>query len=330
MKSYEKMAENVFRRISEYETLQKQKQKRRMQIAVPLVCLCLAAAIGIGGWQIGIGDPDLPAVSEPPVGSAAGDPGGLAQAESLTIPALELPKGSDGISADMIALVVYNGGIYTGAKVYSGAEAEAIETLLGEHLGYATGEITCFSSQEDYAADFSSTIRGDVYSVKGYSTDFRLCIPQSYQEDDGTTITFIYFLERLNGITITDGADLFGDRLGLMGRVASVEYQTYENWNNGDPENYVHSALQGVSSEQFDRFLAALYAAPFEYVYNRDSHFYDSSKRQQAFLYLHLNDGTVVGLRLFEDGYVGYQHMPWYFVKLPGEAFDPIFAACRS
>ena len=42
-----------------------------------------------------------------------------------------------------------------------------------------------------------------------------------------------------------------------------------------------------------------------------------------------LSDGTTVELRLIEGGYVGYQELGWYFVKMPGDVFDAVLAACQ-
>lgn len=47
----------------------------------------------------------------------------------------------------------------------------------------------------------------------------------------------------------------------------------------------------------------------------------------QGHLFCALSDGTTVELRLIEGGYVGYQELGWYFVKMPGETFEAVLAA---
>ena len=42
-----------------------------------------------------------------------------------------------------------------------------------------------------------------------------------------------------------------------------------------------------------------------------------------------MKDKTRVELRLFEGGYVGYQALGWYFVKMPGDIFDKIYEATK-
>lgn len=49
----------------------------------------------------------------------------------------------------------------------------------------------------------------------------------------------------------------------------------------------------------------------------------------QGHLFCALSDGTTVELRLIEGGYVGYQELGWYFVKMPGDVFDAVLAACQ-
>ena len=42
-----------------------------------------------------------------------------------------------------------------------------------------------------------------------------------------------------------------------------------------------------------------------------------------------MKDNTRIELRLFEGGYVGYQDLGWYFVKMPGEIFNRLYEASK-
>ena len=240
---------------------------------------------------------------------------------ALQIPPVELPEPDPMAEADMIAFVVYHGGIYTEAGWYRGAEAEAIHGLVGDWIGTGAGNIDEWSSEEAYAKDFAGTVAGDVYTVKGYSPDFRLCHLGEYTTADGKTEPWILFLERLNGISVSTGADVFSERLHLDGRVAGARYQSFEDWNL---VRGIYHPLALVP--ELDRFLAALNEGSFQYVYEEDPGFYRDS-RPQAIVYLDLEDGTTVTLRLIEGGWVGYESMPWYFIQIPEEVFRPVFAA---
>lgn len=243
---------------------------------------------------------------------------------ALQVPAMELPKNTDDtIAMDMIGLFIYQGRIYTQTSWYY--DDAAVRALVGEKLGTATGGIDEWSSQDAYATELAGTIAGDVYSVKGYDPQFRLCMQGSYENEDGSETQYVNFYENLNGIGLTTGADVFEERLQLRARWESVQYQTHLDWDY--TQNAYHD-LQ-ASDEEIAAFLNALAAGKFEYVHSENGDFYDAA-RAQTHLYFHQSDGTVVELRLFEDGYVGYQHLGWYFVKMPGAAFDAVFASCTE
>ena len=64
------------------------------------------------------------------------------QPEGVFIPAVELEEPSDGaVARSMIPLVVYKGHIYTQAEEYFGEDAKPLETLVGERIGTAKGNI---------------------------------------------------------------------------------------------------------------------------------------------------------------------------------------------
>jgi hypothetical protein len=247
---------------------------------------------------------------------------------AVYIPALELPKNTDGVEYDMICLFVYQGRIYTQAGWYYNEDVSAIIGLIGERIGYAKGNINEWSKQGEYAVEFAGSVRGDVYTVNGYSPEFRLCMMGEYTDDDGNHVQWLNFYENLNGIGLTYGSDLFGDRLQLRDNLEKIKYQEHDNWNNYSSLDYIFYDLTSVSDEGIAAFIDELYSNKFEYVYETVGidNFYQS---EQAHLYFQMNDSTVIEMRLFEGGYAGYQHLGWYFVKMPGKAFDSIFNACK-
>ncbi len=247
---------------------------------------------------------------------------------TLYVPAIELPEDFNPSSYAMRGLIVYNGHIYSQAQVYYDTDAEAIEDLVGDYLGHATDSIDEWSTREDYDTEFASTNTGDVYSVKGYDIGFRLCLVEKHTNESGGTVKEILFFERLNDIELSTGKDLFGDRLHIKDNWASARCQTYESWSD-DSYGIDFRELSGVTDQQINDFIEELYNAPFEYTYDTladDPDFYQSYRYQPP-LYLTMKDGTQVMLQLFEGGYVGYYHLNWYYVKMPGETFDAIFAA---
>lgn len=236
------------------------------------------------------------------------------------IPAIQLPKETNA-ELDMIGTLVYKGKIYTQAESYYDESVIDVEDLVGDYIGYAVGNLEEWSTQEDYATEFASTYTGDVYSVKGYDTNFRLCINVS---DDGGNKSLI-MLENLNGIYLNTGADLFETRLHLPNNWSNVHYLTHSNWDNG---NHNYMKMSGISNEEINAFIDELSSNDFVYMdYEETPNIYDVKK--QGHLFFEMKDGTTIELRLFEGGYVGYQSLGWYFVKMPSSTFESIFNACQ-
>ena len=225
------------------------------------------------------------------------------------VPAIELPEADAGVAVDMIACVVYNGAVYT-----QGGWLDSASALVGEYLGCATGGIDEWSDESEYSVEFAGTMSGELYAVKGYDPDFRICC----LNDDGSAM----LLERLNGISLDTGADLFETRLHLPERLESLTYLTHEDWNNAAR----HYRTPELSEEAVSDFLAELCAGQFVYTWETDRDIYE--RDVQGHLFFHMSDGATVELRLIEGGYVGYQGLGWYFVKMPGAAFDAVLAAC--
>lgn len=239
------------------------------------------------------------------------------------IPKIELPKESNALF-DMIGFVIYKGNIYTQAESFIGESAEKVDSLVGKRLGYAKGNIDEWSNQEAYAEEFAGSAIGDVYTVNGYDEDFCVCIRGSYKEDGKGEVEYIEFFENLNGIGLNTGKDLFGNRLKLEGNYDYLKYITHDNWNNDGWFNYNYLDLKDTTQVDIDEFIKELYNG--EFVNMENSNIYDNPSHH---IFVYMKDKTRIELRLFEGGYVGYQSLGWYFVKMPGDIFEKIYAATR-
>lgn len=308
------------------------KRAQRKKLGAVVACLCLCVAVGSVAW-FGIFRGNFAQIRYLLYnGNQAEKAAGTNEEKKsgVDIPAMELPELPEGASADMIGCLVYKGKVYTQAEFFEGDEIEQILPLIGKKLGTAKGTLDEWSSQKEYSQEFASTYNGDVFEVKGYSTDFRLCCIEEY--DDGGK--FIVFLEHLNGISLSKGEELYGERLRVKGEIRKILYQTHEDWNAGR-EKY-HS-LRGITDAQVDSFIDTLYEGEFVDVFQSAPEFYEEyrgdsfdEKYQQAHLYLEMKDNTVIEMRVFGSGYVDYGYMHgWYFVKVPEEAVKSILSACQ-
>ena len=247
--------------------------------------------------------------------------------QGLKVPAISLPEPKTWAMCDMIGTLVYNGGIYTQTdNMYMDLEAEQKEALLGEYLGHATLSIDEWSSFEEYSKEFASTYEGDVYSVKGYDPDFRVCV-RCEEEYDGKRHLSLFFLERLNDITLSSGYDLFEARLKVREKYVSCKWENHDDWDNA--RNIYHNLV--LDDEAWGKFMDMVDTYEFVCTWNPDtksSSIYRTDN--QIHLYIQLDDGLEVHMRLIEGGYVGYQGLNWYFVKIPEDIFNKVFEACKE
>ncbi|MCA0758044.1 hypothetical protein KP806_23575 [Paenibacillus sp. N4] len=236
---------------------------------------------------------------------------GAAAGAGVFLPKLQLPEQENAAAADMIGLIVYKGKIYTqtGSRIAPGKAAD----LRGAKLGRTKPAIDEWSSQDDFATEFASSVgEKDVYSVKGYESGFRI---MTYEEYEGKV--YAEFYECLNGIPVTSGADVFS-KLKLDGNVRSAVWETHDSWNYNKQE---YRELQ--AEDAIPAFLEALSAAqPIEQQTLQATGIYDNT--EQKILYLKLADETVVGIRLFEGRYVRYQNAHVFF-QLEEKAFDALW-----
>lgn len=166
---------------------------------------------------------------------------------TVTVPKIELPDETD-VMANIIGLIVYKGNIYTQSA--TSITPEVAKQLRGNQLGRTKSGIHERSTSSDYTELASTIGEMDVFSVKGYDTDFRI---MSYLEMDGQI--FAEFYEHLNNITISKGKDIIG-KLNLIDHIGSVKWQNFNSRNNSAN---TFTVLQ--VNQILERFITALYEA---------------------------------------------------------------------
>ncbi len=304
--------------------------KRVLRWGALAACLCLAAlAVYLGGTEVfrwgkpvRYANASSSSLASAPAGTENTEPapspavtvGTESAPEGVYIPAVELPEG-DAAAACMVPLVVCSGGVYVEAGSWRGEDARTLDALTGDYLGEAVGTLDPWSGEEAWAQEFAGTVSGPIHAVKGYDTDFRICLRQEYVDENGEPGLWIQYLERLNGVTLHTGAELFEDRLRLRGRVTGIRWQDWESWYYSTGE----TRDAALAPETWDAFLEEL---------DRGEFVKSKSISRETNLYLRLEDGLTVRLRLLAGGYVSYPPLRGAFVKMPGEIFDTVYAAC--
>lgn len=209
----------------------------------------------------------------------------------VEIPAIELIEES--IYGMTISLFVYNGKVYMLSATRIGLQEG--KALLGEKVGTTKGNLDEWSEEREFNEEFASTIgEQDVFTVKGYRSDFRL---MTYNTADGAL-----FYEQLNGITVATGEDVFG-KLKMAGNVVGAEYQTFSEadrnanqYRKVDDKDAVNQFVENLNeTKPFRRSTSTL---PLN----------DNTKNDEGFrdVIVHLKDGSSVRLFVLKHGFVYY------------------------
>ncbi len=215
---------------------------------------------------------------------------GSAAPDGVTIPPEEVTLGrTDGIEVDMSAFFIYNGHCYAECGYVENGE------LVGDYVGTATGMIDEWTPEDGYV-ELAGSVNGDFYTVNGYDPSFMLCMRSSGDEN------WTQLFTSSTGITLTDGGDIYDERLHIKGRVVSARYRTWSDYFYGN------EIYEDVDMETVNSLIDALCSAPC--VLTSDVPLPpDAStiwKTAEGILYLTLDDSLPVELYTFSGGYVMY------------------------
>ena len=191
----------------------------------------------------------------------------------------------------------YNGSMYTSSYVLSSpakAEIDAFADGIKESKLAAvySNRDEFWSEDSSKLSDVDGNINGTICSAAGYDEDFRICVcyERYIEPTDETYYGFIVF-DKLNGITVSKGSDLFKDRLHLdeyteVRILNSDENGDYEEKLSGDFSELVQAMLNG-------RFIEA----------DQDTR-ESFSKRESYTFVFYTETGLGTYVSVYPDGYV--------------------------
>jgi hypothetical protein len=322
-----KTDDQMKKRIEQNVNVQRQSTKRPRKSLYIAASVVVAASIGLAAptvWQQW-GGTTAPA-KETALNSGEVNQGKVTKGKTaiktensnivpVEIPKTELPSNDKNVKADMIGLVVYHGNVYTeSATTVDGADALS---LRGEKLGKTTGGIHERSGEDDYKELASTIGTADIYTVKGYDSDFRI---MSYTEIDGQVYAQLF--DKTNGISVSGLSDLLG-KLNMKDHVTAAQWESFDSWNNG-----LQQLQQFPVDDSLNNFIDALsLAAPVAASPELDERLYGREDRKM--IYLTLEDKTKVKLVLFgEEGMVRYGFAPVFF-KVEQGAFQQFWNSLK-
>lgn len=316
-KAFGGISEDIIEEAGTETEAQRKSKKRRVVASAAALAACAALALVLWNPSGTAGGHTAQDGTQPPAESssdASPDNGVFEPAppyEGVYIPPdpmPEAPSAEQGVAADMVAFFIHGGRLYTQTGQY------ADPSLKDGYICSVTGDIDEWSGADEYV-EGASSIGGDVYSVRGYDTDFRLCM----DGPDGK----IEFYDCLSDVTLYSGADLFGELLHIESYVGAY-YVLDADWE----ENI--DARHELDTESLEAFVSLLLASPMQEwsVWSENGDIFDY-EYAEAHLCFELADGTTVPLRLFENGCVKYDGSALRVCAyMPGAIFDAVFDAC--
>ncbi|AZN41352.1 hypothetical protein [Paenibacillus albus] len=237
--------------------------------------------------------------------------------DAIYVPAIMPSESYDPNSlSDQYGLITYKGKVYirSGTKI----SREEAKSIRGDKLGRTT--LGWNSGVGPFGKELTTNIGElDIFTVRGYDRGFRIMI---YQEFDGGKI-WAEFYECLNGMKVRNGADVF-DQMKIIGHVQSAKWEALESWDYDK-----HEYKKFRPDKNLTRFLKSLRdAKPIKQEVVQEQGVFENG--EQKFIYIKLEDGSEVSLRLFKDG--NYVYYPVYYVasvglfyKMDQAAFDSLW-----
>ncbi len=192
----------------------------------------------------------------------------------------------------------YNNSIYTSSYEISSTEKSDIEAFAegikeSGLAGVCSNRAVFWSEDPGMLSHTDDSINGTIYSMTDYDEDFRVCVQyERYIEPMNETYYGFIVFDKLNGIIVNKGSDLFKDRLHLDEyseiRIMHINEngETYEETLSGDCSEFVQAIMEG-------KFIEADYDT-------RE----DFSKRESRTLIFYAENGLNTTVSVFPDGYV--------------------------
>lgn len=227
--------------------------------------------------------------------------------DGITIPKKKVSLEEGTSAAGMVEFFVYKGRSY--AK-YDTIKKDVRDSCLGR----VKNTIDEWTEKDEYV-DFSGNIEGDIYSVKGYDSEFMLCMKQ----ESGIVI---YIND--NDFKLKKGADLFEKRLKISEDCSEVTYETQDSWAWDKKQFHI---LDKKENDIVNSFAAALNDGKFmwvEEIPREDENDNPYEELQIYHVYLQMESGINIHLRLFKGGYVSFDGVTEVCVPIKAEIFNQL------
>lgn len=216
----------------------------------------------------------------------------------------------NGLNENGNDVILYNGKSYVKTCTLE-ATGSSKETLLNQYLGKVTGKIDSKATDE-----ITSNVGGKVYTINGYSEEFRLGI---LRKDKSTGNSYIYIFDNLHSLKNSDistGSALFNDILHIDNNLSFINYYCGTNLKIAYLNQ--NSLLSKISAKSQKSLLDTLNNAS---LINGDEYTFDNNYKKVA-LFLNMTDETTVEIYLTKGGYI---YCDGLYFKTDDDIFTEIY-----
>ena len=229
----------------------------------------------------------------------------LAKAEGVFYPPLsEMDIGYKYNGGNMLSsLLYYDGSMYRSSYMDTSENQTEITDLADSITGNELADI--YSNNEVYWSDdssklftFSENTTAKLYSMNGYDSSFRVCLLYSRYIPSMDIMTYgIVVFDRLNGITLNKGSELFKDRLHLD------EY-TEAYFRHPDFMNGAEKYPDKIITEDLSGFLDAVFEGEFVETDYKIREEFEKKKSYMIVFYTGSEISISKIVKVYPDGYV--------------------------
>ena len=327
MKTYEETAQSILERRTEY----RHKRKSRNKVIASVLALCIAAGAGTGFYlthenkgKVYTPVPEISStVDEADASQGSYDSGTSASVNSEIG---EIANQRSALSDVMAYLLLrYDGRDYA-------FRDRTEEKFADKHIGHTTHGYGDENGYSDInggwrnAEELSCDVGGEIYTVKGFSPEFALCIKSDV---NGKYYAFCNF-----DLEISTGNDLLGEKAyNLKSNIVSAKYQPHSEWDIG-LVNY--RQLDGVDKADLERLIDSICRSD---VIDSDESYEkiitDDVIKTQRHIILNMGESwpfRTITFRMYEGGYVWIESLcaPGVLFKVDDPVFGKIYNAAKD
>lgn len=195
-------------------------------------------------------------------------------------------------------LLHYNRHMYTSSYQYTSENKSDInmDAIVGDKITSVYGNHDVYWSTDSDKL-LETTLEGTLYTVKGYDEDFRICLYFEKIMPSQDTLYCLYIFDQLNDITLSNGEELYKDKLHLDESVLA-----YYNTDTSEISNTDTLSQLSMTDRDLQEFITELFKS--EFIDNRDMTYPKLDSLVEYPIIFVDSIGLTTKIAIYKDGYV--------------------------